>query len=61
MSGFDRAVLERKLLETGLWMETDDGRLRPTDVLWEDKPDSFHEYEARDLHNILSDENNQIE
>ena len=61
MSGFDRVVLECKLLETGLWIETDDGRLVPTDVLWENKPVSFHEYEARDLHNLLSDENHQIE
>lgn len=60
MSGFDRAELERKLLDTGLWFETDDGRLLPTDTLWENRLEPFTEYNARDLHNLLSDEDNQI-
>ena len=61
MSGVDRAVLERKLLETGLWIATDDDKLVPTYILWEDRPDSFSEYDARDMHNLLSQDENQIE
>jgi len=61
MSGFDKAILKLKLLETGLWVETDNEQLFPSDVLWKNKPDTFTEYDARDLHNLLSVEKNQIE
>jgi len=60
MSGYDAFLIEKALIETGLWEETEDELLKPTDSLWENKPKAFNQYDALDLHNLLMKENNQI-
>ena len=54
MGGFDRARLERRLIELG-WSLTVDDKLIPPDSLWKNKKQSFHVYDADDLQNLLGE------
>ena len=54
MSGFDRAVLSGKLMKLG-WTEDDDGKMIPSLSLFKDMPQSFDEYDAEALQNLLGE------
>ena len=59
MSGVDRARIERRLLELG-WTLTSDDKLIPPDTLWENKKKSFHVYEADDIENMLGEMSEEL-
>ena len=53
MSGFDKYLLEQKLLSLG-WTIAEDGELIPPAGLWENRPKINHVYEAVALHECLT-------
>jgi len=52
MGGLDKAMRCNALVESG-WKEISENQLVPPDDLWENKPESFHVYDAIELHGIL--------
>lgn len=66
MSGVDKSVLMRKLVELG-WKKVSSNEecesvagycLVPPDSLWKNKPSAFYVYEARDLQELLNTSTN---
>lgn len=55
MSGFDKFRMCELLKEHG-WIEVEENRFVPPDSLWQNKPKSFHVYEAIDLQNFIGKE-----
>ena len=56
MSGFDKYVLQEKLVAKG-WIVVSSGRLKPSkDVIQRLMAADYHVYDARDIHEAVFDE-----